>query len=332
MSASNPQASELSHMDEGRDISWQDPPGEHGDVAAKDIQANTGTEDLILRIRETREELKPAEARVADVVLRDPEFAVHASSATLAERAGVSEPTVTRFCRTLGHSGVRDFKLRLAQSLVVGAIYFRDRPASNPRSALPFRNQVFDHARRAIEQAQQQIGDTEIISAVDFITGSTRVLVFGVGGGSTTLAQETQFRLFRYGVTVTSYCDTYLMRMAVATLGPDDTAIFISATGRTAEMVEAAGIAHQYHARTIAITPSDTALSKAVDVALTVDVPEDIDVMKPTASRFAFLAVMDLLATAVGYRLGEGAQETLRRVKYNLLNFRDGEVLEPLGD
>lgn len=303
---------------------------ESGD--SESARATVGAGDLIMRIREVMQDLKPAEARVAEVVLKDPEFAVHASSATLADRAGVSEPTVTRFCRTLGQSGVRDFKLRLAQSLVVGAIYFHDRPASNPESALPFRNKVFENARRAIDRAEEQTSDTEIISAVDFITGSTRVMVFGVGGGSTTLAQETQFRLFRYGVSVTSYCDTYLMRMAVATLGADDTAIFISATGRTEEMVEAADIARQYHARTIAITQSDTPLSTAVDVALTVDIPEDADVMKPTASRFAFLAVMDLLATAVGYRLGETAQETLRRVKYNLLSFRDGEVLEPLGD
>jgi RpiR family carbohydrate utilization transcriptional regulator len=122
------------------------------------------------------------------------------------------------------------------------------------------------------------------------------------------------------------------MRMVVATLGPDDTAIFISATGRTSEMVDAAGIARQYHARTIAITPPHSALSEVVDLALSVDVPEDADVMTPTASRFAFLAVVDLLAAAVGYRLGEAAQETLRRVKYNLLNFRDGEIMEPLGD
>ena len=289
-------------------------------------------EDLILRLREIGAQLKPAESRVAAVILKDPEFAVYASSATLALRAGVSEPTVTRFCRTLGCSGVRDFKLKLVQSLVVGAIYIHDRPEPAADSQLPFRSKVFNNAHRAINLAEQQIADAKIIAAVDMVTGSRRVLVFGVGGGSTTLAREAQFRLFRYGVTVASYCDTYLMRMAVATLGPEDTALFISATGRTSEMVEAAGIARRYGAGTLAITRSQTALSNAVELALSVDMPEDADVMKPTASRFAFLVVIDLLATAVGYRLGDAAQETLRRVKFNLMNYRDGEVLEPLGD
>jgi DNA-binding MurR/RpiR family transcriptional regulator len=290
------------------------------------------TSDMISQLRELQPALKPAEARVAQVVLKDPEFSMHASSATLATRARVSEPTVTRFCRTLGCTGVRDFKLQLAQSLVVGAIYFHDRPANQPDAALPFRNKIFEDARHAIDLAERQTIDKQLLAAVDFVTHARRVLVFGVGGGSTTLAQETQFRLFRYGVGVTSYCDPYLMRMVAATLGPEDTVIFISATGRTPEMVDAAAVARQYHARTIAITRTSSALAEAVDVPLTVTIPEDPDVMKPTASRFAFLAVMDLLATAVGYRLGQTAQETLRRVKYNLLNIREGEVLEPLGD
>lgn len=288
--------------------------------------------DLISRMRETLDDLKPAEGRVARIVLKDPEFAIHSSNAALANRAKVSEPTVTRFCRTMGYAGVRDFKLGLAQSMIVGDIYFRARPTHDLSSVLPFKNRVFDNARKAIELAEQQCDDDAVATCADFIVAAKRVFVFGVGGGSTSLAHETQFRLFRYGIAAISYCDTYLMRMVVSTLGPDDVAIFISGTGRTKEMSAAAAVARQYHARTMAITRNDTPLGAAVDVALTVSVPEDADVMKPTASRFAFLSLMDLLATTVGYKLGDAAQETLRRVKYNLLSIREGEVLEPLGD
>ena len=54
--------------------------------------------------------------------------------------------------------------------------------------------------------------------------------------------------------------------------------------------------------------------------------------MKPTASRYAFLAIIDLLSSAVGYRLDPSARETLRRIKYTVLSHRKGKVLEPLGD
>src|SRR5690606_38465069 len=73
--------------------------------------------DILSQIRDSYGELRPAERRVADVVLADVTFCVDASNAEIARRADVSEPTVTRFCRAIGCDGVRDFKLKLAQSV-----------------------------------------------------------------------------------------------------------------------------------------------------------------------------------------------------------------------
>ena len=80
------------------------------------------------------------------------------------------------------------------------------------------------------------------------------------------------------------------------------------------------------------ITAPDTDLAATADVALTVDIPEFPDPLKPTASRYAFLAIIDLVSSAVGTRLDPDARETLRRIKYTVLNHRKGKVLEPLGD
>ncbi len=289
-------------------------------------------DDIISRLRDVRGRMKPAEQRVADVVLGDVEFAVHASNSKLAEQAGVSEPTVTRFCRSLGCDGVRDFKLRLAQSLAVGTIYFREPPPVQENSTLPYWNEVFYEAGQAIRLAERQLQETAVRSAVEILAKAKRILIFGLGGGSTALAQDTQYRLFRYGLAVTAYSDTYLMRMVASTLGPDDAVVVLSATGRTPEVLDAANIARQYHAKVVAITRPATALAAAADVAMTIDVPEISDVLKPTASRFAFMVAIDLLATGVAYQLGLEAQENLRRIKYNLMNIREGKVLEPLGD
>ena len=159
-----------------------------------------------------------------------------------------------------------------------------------------------------------------------------QVLVFGLGGSSTVLAQETQNRLFRYGVVVSAHSDPYVMKMTASTLKPNDVVIAISGTGRTREVVEAVALAKHYRAKAIGITAPDTDLAAVVDVALTVDVPEFPDPLKPTASRYAFLTIIDLLSAAVAYRLEPDARETLRRIKYTVLNHRKGKVLEPLGD
>lgn len=289
-------------------------------------------DDLITRMTQMRPQLRPAEKRVADIVLNDIESAVRASNSQLAQAAGVSEPTVTRFCRTLGCDGVRDFKLRLAQSLVAGPMSAQNMPAGTGDTAPAFWNAVFGQARQAIGLAERQLDVAAVDEAIGNIAKAKRVFVFGLGGGSTSLATDMQFRLFRFGISVASYTDAYLMRMVVATVQPDDVVIAISATGRTRELIEAAEIAQQYNAKVIAVTRPGSRLAETADIGLTVDVPEIVNVLKPTASRFAFLAALDLLATGVAYRLGPEAQQTIRRVKLNLINKSGGDILEPLGD
>jgi DNA-binding MurR/RpiR family transcriptional regulator len=291
-------------------------------------------DDIISRLHELRPKMKPAEQRVADVVLSDVEGAVRSSNTALAAKANVSEPTVTRFCRTMKCEGVRDFKLRLAQSLVVGTMYlnFRDPPPERQATGLPFWNDVFQKADEAVRLAEHQLDKATVITSIEHLVKAKRIYIFGVGGGSTALAQDAQFRLFRYGLAVTAYTDTYLMRMVASTLGPDDVVIAISGTGRTSEIIDAAKIAQQYHSVVVAITQPDTELAAVADLALTVQVQETPDILTPTASRFAFMVTLDLLAAGVGYQLGLSAQENLRRIKYTLMNRRDGEISEPLGD
>lgn len=288
--------------------------------------------DIISQIKDNYGDLRPAERRVADAVLEDVKFAVDASNAALAQRASVSEPTVTRFCRAIGCEGVRDFKLKLAQSLVVGALYLTKPPTASSENRMPFWSAVFGEARQALAEAERQLNPARIDRAADLITKARQITVFGLGGSSSSLAQETQHRLFRYGLSVTAHSDPYLMRMTASTLKPNDVVIAISATGRTREVIEAVELARHYRAASICITAPNSELAATCDVELAIGVPEFPDTLKPTASRFAFLAAIDLMAVAAGYKLGDDAQETLRRIKYNVLTHRGGNELEPLGD
>jgi RpiR family transcriptional regulator, carbohydrate utilization regulator len=75
---------------------------------------------LLDRVSSLLEKLRPSEQAVARFVLRHPNLVIDLSFPDLAEKAGVSQPTIARFCRAAGFSGYRDFKLRLAQSLANG--------------------------------------------------------------------------------------------------------------------------------------------------------------------------------------------------------------------
>lgn len=289
--------------------------------------------DILSIIKDSYGELRPAERQVADVVLADVTFAVDASNAEIARRANVSEPTVTRFCRSIGCDGVRDFKLKLAQSVVVGRLYLAPgEPMPPTTDGSPLWSVVFGEARNAIAAVERSVDPADILKAAELVAAAHQVVIFGLGGSSTSLAHETQNRLFRYGVVAISHSDPYVLKMTAATLKPNDLVIAISGTGRTREVIEIVELARHYRAKAIAITAPESELAAICDVKLTVDIPEYPDPLKPTASRYAFLVIIDLLSTAVGYRLDPSARETLRRIKYTVLSHRKGKVLEPLGD
>lgn len=291
--------------------------------------------DIIAAIKDGYARLSRAEQAVADAVLADVQAAVDAPNGELARRAGVSQPTVTRFCRSIGCDGVRDFKLQLARSLVVGDLYLA--PAAPPARAdaadlPPWWLSVFGEARAALSAVEHQLSPADLQQAAAHLARAGRVAAFGMGGSSSALAEETQYRLFRYGIGITALKDPWLARMWAATFKPGDVFIAISATGHTREVIETVDLARHYGATAIAITAPGTDLAAAADLALTARVPEYPDTLTPSASRFAFLAVIDLMAAATGYHLGPTARENLRRIKYAVLTRRPGAVMEPLGD
>jgi len=76
--------------------------------------------NLLDRIRMELDQFSSAEQAVAQLVLKDPSGFQKMPVTELAKRAGVSSPSVVRFCRSLGYEGLSDFKLKLAASLNAG--------------------------------------------------------------------------------------------------------------------------------------------------------------------------------------------------------------------
>jgi RpiR family carbohydrate utilization transcriptional regulator len=288
--------------------------------------------DIISVVRQIGPTLSPSEQRVATTVLADVDYAVHASNGDLARRAGVSEPTVTRFSRSVGCRGVRDLKVRLAQAMAVGRIYLELPPHVGTDLARPALWQsVFREIRRAISTVEQQLHKEDVEKAAQAIANCSRLAAFGVGGGSTIAATEIEHRFFRLGIAVSHSSDPKLMRMIAATLGRNDVVIAISTSGNAAEVIEAAMVARQYGALIIAVTKPGSRLAAIADIALGMHVAEAPDALKPTASRYALLAVIDLLAASTAYCKPREAQTRMRRIKYELMK-ANGSADDPLGD
>ena len=72
---------------------------------------------LLSQVEAMRDQLRPSERKLADYVTEAPREVLDLAMTDFAARAGVSQPTIARFCRALGFSGFREFKIRLAQSI-----------------------------------------------------------------------------------------------------------------------------------------------------------------------------------------------------------------------
>lgn len=273
--------------------------------------------DLVSRMQRAESELSPAEQQVAAAVQQDYEAATRMTIAELAARAGVSQPTVTRFARSVGCASFNDFKISLATTLAVASAYLKsDRVFDDDIGQLA--KTVMQRAANAVRDCLDQLDTAAVGEAITAMAAARRIDIYGQGGGSAVMAEDAKLRLFRLGIPVSAYSDGHQQRMSAATLNPGDVVFAISNSGRSKPVYEAVRIARSFGATTIALTRPDTPLAQAADIVIPIVIPEDDDVLAPTPSRYAHLAVIDTIATGVAARLGARGREALRRVRYTV--------------
>jgi DNA-binding MurR/RpiR family transcriptional regulator len=97
-------------------------------------------------------------------------------------------------------------------------------------------------------------------------------------------------------------------------------------------VLEAVAVARQYDAVCIGVTAPDSPLARAVQHLVPFVFEEDQNLYKPSSSRFAMLAVVDILAMAAAEAIGPDVLELLRRVRQSLAAIRSDGPMQPIGD
>ena len=281
------------------------------------IAAPESAIDLVSRMQRAENDLSPAERQVAAAVQQDYEAATRLTIAELAAKAGVSQPSVTRFARSLGCASFNDFKISLATTLAVASAYLKsDRVFDDDIGQLA--KTVMQRAANAVRDCLEQLDTAAVGAAIEAMAAARRIDIYGQGGGSAAMVEDAKLRLFRLGIPVSAYTDGHQQRMSAATLNPGDVVFAISNSGRSKPVHEAVRIASSFGATTIALTRPDTPLAQAAAITIPIVIAEDDDVLAPTPSRYAHMAVIDTIATGVAARLGGRGREALRRVRYTV--------------
>ena len=283
---------------------------------------------MLERIRASLVGLSPAERRVGDLLLADPRGFATQPVAALAERAGVSKPTVVRFCRSVGYGGLTDLKHGLAAAVNEG-VPFVHRAVDEVDAPADIVVKVIDNAASALLKFRGTATAHAFERAIDALARSglagRRVEFYGVGN-SGIVAQDAQHKFFRLGVNAAAVSDGHVQVMSATMLGEGDCAVIISNSGRSRDLLDAAEIARRQGASTILITASGSPLARTANSAqhilLAADHPEDYDRYSPMVSRLLHLVIIDILTTGVALRLPATLRGRLREIKKNLRSKR----------
>jgi DNA-binding MurR/RpiR family transcriptional regulator len=268
------------------------------------------------RIQTRLPEMSGVMSKIGHYLLENPQAPLKLSIGQLADRAGTSAATVTRFCRMIGYAGYVPFRVSIATDFGrstardswktdIGRAFSPDDPPADVLSTL-----VNAHSRTLRETAAAL--DLPTIRAISKrIAASSHVDIYGVGG-SAMLADEMQARLYRIGINTHVWSEVHAGLTSAAIQNKHSVAIGISNTGRTEETIQMLGEAGRSGALTVAITNNPTSpMAAASDLSIVTSVYERFLQPDDLSAKHAQLLVLDLLYLLV-------AQENFARTTDNL--------------
>jgi DNA-binding MurR/RpiR family transcriptional regulator len=152
---------------------------------------------------------------------------------------------------------------------------------------------------KSIEDTLSVIDKNEIARAVKVLRESNRIAFFGIGA-SGLVGIDAEQKFSRINKMCHTYTDGHSQLTAAILLEKNDVAIFISNSGKTAEILDSVEIAKKNGACIIAITKyNKSELADKANIVLNISTPEVTIRSGAMGSRIAMLTVVDILFAGV---------------------------------
>lgn len=279
-------------------------------ILSEHLRGRNGDSSLMDRIQQIQAELTPAERRVAQLVLENPRTVLNEAIAEIARLADVSQPTVIRFCRSLGFTGLADFKLKFASSLT-GTIPVRHSQVRRNDSTHDLSAKVIDNTVSAILNFRDQLEVHAIDKAISLLKKANKIEFYAVGN-SRAVAVDGQHKFFRFRIPTAIYGDAHLFALAAELLNPGDVVIVVSNSGKLPELLQATEAALAAGAAVIALAPHQSPLAKLATVCLAVNHTEDNVTFLSMISRILQLLLIDILAVGLSMDDSSSGQHRIK--------------------
>ncbi len=211
-------------------------------------------------------DLTKSERKLAATILKNPSVVINENIAQLSKRAGVSEPSVCRFCKRFGAEGFPAFKLVLS-TLVSSQNLKSVESVKQGDTVEDVVSKVIASAKTSVFATERNIDESVVARVIDVVSQSRRIVLFSQGLSSF-IAVDFLNRMMNLGFACESYTDKQSMALAAASLHTGDVVIAISASGINKDVISSSSMIKGSGACLIAITPENSKLAAISDLCL----------------------------------------------------------------
>lgn len=259
---------------------------------------------IMINMIKERENLSPSEKAVLDYLITNKSSLKDLSVESIANASFTSPASVVRMTKKLGYNGFKDFKVDFILANTRVEIPTTDeykdvilvQNKDNYSGLTAIQNNI-----RALEDTIRLYSEEKIREAAKTIMNSRKILIFGKGS-SGLVAQDFQQKLRRIDKFCIALEELHEQLVDATFTDKRDVIIFISNSGETDEIVQAAIAAKENNTKIISIVKAGKSfMSNIADIALYTSALEGEFRSAAMTSRISQMSVVDALFTECAY-------------------------------
>lgn len=266
------------------------------------------------KIRGKMNHLTNTEGKIAKYVLDNYDSVLNSNITELAEKAGVSDASVVRFCKSLGYKGYQDFKINAARDLLPKEKHLN--PSLEPSDDMgTICKKIFGTEVAVLDRTLAGLNLEAVEKAACMIRNAKKLVFFGTGG-SLLVGKDAQHKFLKIGIQAYVYEDMDMQLMASSLMKEGEVALCISHSGYNSNVVNCMKNAGENGAGRIAlVSQGKTPVSKNADVVLYTASEETIFKSESVSTRIAQLAIIDSLVAIAAFQDYDDSYQAIQQTR-----------------
>lgn len=269
---------------------------------------------LLNRIQQHATHFTDHEKRIADTLLARPLLFSTENISTIAKELNVSNASITRFCKTIGYSGLKELK---QASHYYNELNEQPAQLNDSREVV---QEIFNANATTLQKTADQLNFEMIEKAVHYLLQADTAYFIGTGG-SLSIALDAYYKFLRTSIQCSSNIDAHFQLIAASQMKPTDLAIIISHSGKNRETLQIARLAKKNGAKIIAITShTDSNLARLSDAVLITKSDETPFRTEALSCRIAQMTLIEILFVLTMHAKKGDGLESMKKVQHTIIN------------